>query len=211
MVLFQKQTTQGKDKYLKKQIKLKVLSLLFLVLLFSKNVAGEELNSKIIKYLQGLKSFSSNFVQSDGTLLEEGHIYIKDGIIRLDYTNPERTLKISNEKGVYINHELKEEEFFSTKKNIIKIFYDIFLKNSFLSSLTPKENNNAIVFEKIIQLESSKVNLTIFFETNPLILRKIISKTEGDLITISFYAHNYNAAFEESFFSFVPIYLDWLL
>ena len=208
MVLFQKQTTQGKDKYLKKQIKLKVLSLLFLVLLFSKNVAGEELNSKIIKYLQGLKSFSSNFVQSDGRHLEEGHIYIKDGIIRLDYTNPERTLKISNEKGVYINHELKEEEFFSTKKNIIKIFYDIFLKNSFLSSLTPKENNNAIVFEKIIQLESSKVNLTIFFETNPLILRKIISKTEGDLITISFYAHNYNAAFEESFFSFVPIYLD---
>ena len=59
MVLFQKQTTQGKDKYLKKQINLRVLSLLFLVILFSKSVAGEELNSKIIKYLQGLKSFSS--------------------------------------------------------------------------------------------------------------------------------------------------------
>ena len=208
MVLFQKQTTQGKDKYLKKQINLKVLGLLFLVILFSKSVAGEELNLKIIKYLQGLNSFSSKFIQSNEAYLEEGHIYIKDGIIRLDYTNPERTLKISNEKGVYINHELEEEEFFSTKKNIIKIFYDIFLKNSFLSSITPKENNNAVVFEKIIQLESNKVNLTIFFETNPLILRKIISKTENDLITISFYDHNYNVLFEESFFSFVPIYLD---
>ena len=66
MVLFQKQTTQGKDKYLKKQINLKVLGFLFLVILFSKSVAGEELNLKIIKYLQGLSSFSSKFIQSDG-------------------------------------------------------------------------------------------------------------------------------------------------
>ena len=113
--------------------------MLFLVILFSKNLIGEELNSKIITYLQGLNSFSSNFIQSDGTNLEQGYIYIKDDMIRLDYTNPDRTLKISKEKGVYINHELREEEFFSTKKNIIKIFYDIFLKNNFFSSLTPKE------------------------------------------------------------------------
>ena len=208
MVLFQKQTTRAKDKYLKKQISLKILGLLFLAIFFSKSLDGQELNSKIIKYLQGLNSFSSNFIQSDGTSLEEGYIYIKDGIIRLDYTNPERTLKISKEKGVYINHELEEEEFFSTKKNIIKIFYDIFLKNSFLSSLTPKESNSAVVFEKIIQLDSGKVHLTIFFETSPMILRKIISKTEDGLITISFYDHNYNVEFEEGFFSFVPIYLD---
>jgi len=208
MVLFQKQTTRAKDKYLKKQISLKILGLLFLAIFFSKSLDGQELNSKIIKYLQGLNSFSSNFIQSDGTSLEEGYIYIKDGIIRLDYTNPERTLKISKEKGVYINHELEEEEFFSTKKNIIKIFYDIFFKNNFLSSLSPKESNNAVVFEKIIQSESNKVHLTIFFETSPLILRKIISKTENDLISISLYDHNYNVVFKENFFSFVPIYLD---
>ena len=193
MVLFQKQTTQGKDKYLKKQINLKFWDCFFLVILFSKNLVGEELNSKIIKYLQGLNSFSSNFIQSNGTNLEQGYIYIKDDMIRLDYTNPDRTLKISKEKGVYINHELREEEFFSTKKNIIKIFYDIFLKNNFFSSLTPKENNKEIVFEKIIQSESTKVHLKIFFESNPLLLRKIISKTENDLISISFYDHNYNS------------------
>ena len=208
MVLFQRQTTQAKGKYLKKQISLKFLGLLFLTILFSKNLAGEELNSKIIKYLEGLNSFSSNFIQSDGTNLEEGYIYINNGIIRLDYTNPERTLKINKEKGVYINHELREEEFFSTKKNTLKIFYDFFLKNNFLSSFTPRESSNEVVFEKIIQLESNKVNLTIFFETSPLVLRKIISKTENDLISISFYDHNYNNVFEESFFSFVPIYLD---
>ena len=208
MVLFQKQTTQAKGKYLKKQINLKILGLLFFVILFSKSLFSEELNSKIITYLQGLKSFSSDFIQSNGTDLEQGYIYIKDDKIRLDYTNPDRTLKISKEKGVYINHALREEEFFSTKKNIIKIFYDIFLKNNFFSSLSPKENNKEIVFEKIIQTESTKVHLAIFFENSPLLLRKIISKTENDLISISFYDHNYNSIFEENFFSFVPIYLD---
>jgi len=208
MVLFQKQTTREKDKYLKKQISLKVLGLLFLAILFSKSLASEELNSKIINYLQALNSFSSNFIQSDGRHLEEGYIYIKDDMIRLDYTDPDRTLKINREKGVYINHELREEEFFSTKKNIVKIFYDIFLKNNFFSSLSPKESKKEIVFEKIIQLDSNKVHLKIFFEDSPLLLRKIISKTDNDLISISFYDHNYNSVFKESFFSFVPIYLD---
>ena len=208
MELFQKQITQAKDRYLKKQINFKILVLFFLAILCSKNLVGEELNSKIITYLQGLNSFSSKFIQSNGTHLEQGHIYIKDGIIRLDYNNPDRTLKISKEKGVYINHELREEEFFSTKKNIIKIFHDFFLKNNFLSSLSPKESNKEIIIEKMIQSESTKVFLKVFFENNPLLLRKIISKTESDLITISFYEHNYNSDFEKNFFSFVPIYLD---
>ena len=208
MVLFQKQTTRVKGKYSKKQSNYKVLGLLFFIILFSNSVVATELNSDIIKYLQGLSSFSSNFIQSDGTHLEQGYIYIKDDKIRLDYTNPDRTLKVSKEKGVYINHELKEEEFFSTKKNITKVFYDIFFKNNFLSSLTPKESSNEIVFEKTIQLESTNVNLKIFFESKPILLRKIISKTENDLISISFYDHDYNKVFEENFFSFVPIYLD---
>ena len=208
MELFQRQVTLVKDRCLKKQINFKGIAFLFIVIFFSKNLNSQELNSKINVYLEELLSFSSKFIQSDGSSLEEGYLYIKDGLIRLDYTNPDRTLKISREKGVYINHELREEEFFSTKKNIIKIFYDIFLKNDFFSSLTPKEHNKEIVFEKIIQSDTAKIHLKIFFESNPLLLRKIISKTEGNLISISFHNHNYNRVFEEGFFSFVPIYLD---
>ena len=66
MVLFQKQTTQVKGKYLKKQINFKI-SLDCFFNFFFKNLVSEELNSKIITYLQGLKSFSSNFIQSNGT------------------------------------------------------------------------------------------------------------------------------------------------
>jgi len=208
MGLFQKQTTQEKGKCLKKQINFKFLVLLFLAILFTKNLVGKELDSKITTYLQGLNSFSSKFIQSNGKYLEQGYIYIKNDIIRLDYNTPDRTLKISKKKGVYINHELREEEFFSTKKNIIKIFYDVFLENNFLSSFSFKESKKEVVFEKIIESESAKVQLKIFFENSPLLLRKIISKTENDLISISFYDHNYNSVFEENFFSFLPIYLD---
>ena len=129
MVLFQKQITQEKDKCLKKLINFRILGCFFLIILFSKNVIGEKLDSKIIKYLQGLNSFSSSFIQS-GNVLEEGYISIKDEMIRLDYNN-QKELKNQQRKRVYINHELREEEFFSPK-NIITIFYDIFKQKFFL-------------------------------------------------------------------------------
>ena len=208
MVLFLKQVAQAKDKCLKKQINFNAIAFLLLVIFFSKSLISKELNSKIDTYMEGLSSFSSKFIQSDGASLEEGHLYIKGDMIRLDYASPERTLKINREKGVYINHELKEEEFFSTKKNIIKTFYNIFLEENFFSSLPSKESNNQIVFEKNIMIDSTNTNIKIFFEIKPLLLRKIITKTENDYISISFYDHNFNAFFEKDFFSFVPIYLD---
>ena len=76
---------------------------------------------------------TSKFIQSSGTSVEEGYIYIDNDKIRLDYFNPDRTLKISRDKGVYINHELREEEFFSTKELLIKVFYDVFLDENFFS------------------------------------------------------------------------------
>ena len=120
---------QEKDKFLKKKFNLKFFSILIFIIFFSQNLISEELEYKIKKYVKNLNLFSSKFIQSNGTSLEEGLIYIKNTKIRLDYFYPDRTLKISKKKGVYINHELKEEEFFSTEKNIVKIFYDIFLNS----------------------------------------------------------------------------------
>ena len=101
MVLFQKQTTQVKGKYLKKQINFKIWVLFFLAIFLSGSLVSKELNSKINTYLQELESFSSNFIQSNGIDLEQGKLYIKDDMIRLDYANPDRTLKISKEKNTY--------------------------------------------------------------------------------------------------------------
>ena len=208
MELYQKQIMRGKDRFLKKQINLFFFSILFFIILFCKNTIGDEISFKIGNYIKNLNFFSSKFIQSNGTSLEEGYIYIKDTKIRLDYFHPKRTLIISKKKGVYINHELKEEDFFSTEKNIVRIFYDIFLDDSFFSSLIYLENNGEIIFEKTITVDSNKTNFKIFFENNPLLLRKIIAKTKDELISISFNEHNYNNDFDEKLFSFVPMYPD---
>jgi len=208
MELYQNQIMQEKDKFLKKQINLKIIIILFFIIFFSQNLIGLEINSKIERYVEGLNFFSSKFIQSNGNSLEEGYIYIKDSRVRLDYFYPERTLKISKKKGVYINHELKEEEFFSTQNNIIKIFYDIFQDENFFSSSEFKEKNGEIIFEKKIIIGSEETNLKIYFENKPLLLRKIITKTKDQIISISFSEHNYNNVFDKDFFSFVPIYFD---
>ena len=198
----------AKDKFLKKQTNLLLIKILFFIILFSKNTIGEQIDSKVENYIKSLNDFSSKFIQSNGVSLDEGSIYIKDAKIRLDYFYPDRTLIISKKKGVYINHELKEENFFSTKKNIARLFYDIFLDYSFFSSFVFEENSGEVVFEKKIIIDSKITYLKIFFENKPLLLRKIIAKSENEIISISFSEHNYNNDFDESLFSFIPMYLD---
>ncbi len=197
---------QAKGKFSKKQIDLLILSILFLTIFFPKDLVGEDLNFKIEKYVKNLNSFSSKFIQLNGSSIEEGYIYIKDTKIRIDYFNPKRTLKISKKKGVYINHELEEEEFFSTEKNIVKIFYDIFLDVNFFSSLVPHIGNGEIVYQKTITIEKNDVYLKIIFENSPLLLKKITSESDDEIISISFNDHNYNSSLERDFFSFVPKY-----
>ena len=197
---------RGKDRFLKKQINLFIFSILFFIILYCKNTTGDEISSKVGDYIKDLNFFSSKFVQSSGSSLEEGYIYIKDTKIRLDYFSPNRTLIISRKKGVYINHELKEEDFFSTEKNIVRIFYDIFLDDSFFSSLNFTENKRQVIFEKKITIDSNEANIKIFFENKPLLLRKIVAETEDEIISISFNEHSYNSVFDEKLFSFVPIY-----
>ncbi len=198
----------AKDRCLKKQIDLRVSLVFVLVVFFSTNLIGSQINDEISKYLKNMNSFSSKFIQSSGSSIEEGYIYIKDDKIRIDYFNPSRTIKVSSVKGVYINHELREEEFFSIEKNVIGIFYNIFFDKSFFASLKLKENKKQIVFEKNIIVDSKKINLKIYFENNPLLLRKIITEREEEFISFSLNEHNYNEVFEKDFFSFVPIYLD---
>ena len=199
---------QEKDRFLKKQINLKSFLMILFIIFFFKNCFGAEVNYKIENYFKNLNLFSSKFIQSNENFLQEGYIYIDNAKIRLDYFEPDRSIKISQNKGVYINHELKEEEFFSTKNNLVKIFYDIFLDESFFLSLSFEENKKEIIFKKNIFLESESIALKIFFENDPLLLRKIVANTNGGVVSISFMEHNYNNTFDKDFFSFVPIYLD---
>ena len=197
-----------KDKFLKKQINFLFVTALFVVIFVSKNLIGQEINLKIKNYIKNLNQFSSGFVQSSEASLEEGYIYIYENRLRIDYIKPDRTLKISEKKGVYINHELKEEEFFSTKNNIVKAFYDVFLNDDFFLSAEFEKKKGEVIFRKQVNTGSEIINLMVYFENNPLVLRKITAETKSDTISISFNEHKYNNVFEKEFFSFLPTYLD---
>ena len=208
MVSFQKQIMRVKDRFLKKQNNIFLFAIFFCLAVFSNNSNSNEIAFKIENYIKKLDFFSSKFIQSNGMSLEEGDIFINNKKIRLDYFKPHRTLIISKKKGVYINHELKEESFFSNESNIVHLFYDIFLDNNFYLSMKQKEVNGGVIFEKDLDIDSVKSNIKILFENNPLLLRKIIISNESEKITVSFSGHKYNNTFDDNLFSFVPMYLD---
>ena len=74
----------AKDRCLKKQINLRISIVFVLVIFFSSNLIGSQINDEIAKYLKNMNSFSSKFIQSSGFSIEEGYIYIKDDKKKLD-------------------------------------------------------------------------------------------------------------------------------
>ena len=112
---------QAKDKFLEK------INLLFfiLVLFFSNNLYAANIYEKIFNYNYSLKNSSANFIQTNLNQVQEGVIFFGDDRIKINYNNPEKlTIILSEKKGMYINHELEESEFFVTKRSYIKIFFD---------------------------------------------------------------------------------------
>ena len=109
-----------KDKFFEKT------KLIILILCFSQNLNAENLYEKIFNYNDELKNSSANFIQTNINHVQEGKIFFGDERIKIDYNNPEKlTIILSDKKGVYINHELQESEFFATKKSYIKNFFDL--------------------------------------------------------------------------------------
>ena len=108
-----------------------------------------------------------------------------------------------------INNNNKQSFLFGPKKSGKSFLSQIWLKKN--NGLELKENfellldyKKNVLIDELLLFDEEK----IFFVVKPLLLRKIISKTENNYISISFYDHNFNEIFEKDFFSFVPIYLD---
>ena len=86
----------------------------------------ENFYDKIFNYNNELKNSSANFIQTNINHIQEGVIFFGDERIKINYNNPEKlTIILSDKKGIYINHELQESEFFGTRKSYIKNFFDI--------------------------------------------------------------------------------------
>ena len=165
-----------KDKYLEK-----INYLIFLVIiLFSQGLIAETLKLKIIKYNNDLKNSSALFLQNDGDSLEEGIIYFGIDRIKIDYTKPIKlTLILSEKKGIYTNHELRESQYFNTNKSYIKVFFKILKGDNFLDK--PKMLENFVELNHDFSLNNNIYKIKIIYEYDPIKLRKIIFKTSCNL------------------------------
>ena len=84
--------------------------------------------NKVINYLDNLHLFSASFIQNDGETLSEGLISIGMKRIRVEYLTPSKILIILDDnKAMYYNYELQEDEFFAN--------YQIVYSQSYLISI----------------------------------------------------------------------------
>ena len=193
-----------KDKCLKK-INLLVI---FLIICFSKNLVAENISAKLINYNKNLKNSSALFIQTNGESVEEGVIYFGDERIKIDYIKPTKlTLILSEKKGVYINHELKESQYFNTNKSYVRVFFKIFNKNKFTDKLNITVSENTIQISESVDLDNNFYNIKIMYENDPIKLRKIKVLNGDEMLDLGFFNFNIEKKFRKNFFSMVDPYL----
>ena len=200
-----KQTTQARDMFLRNE---KYLNYFFLVLflIFSYKVESDtNIKIKTLDYLNSLQYFSASFIQNDNESLSEGKVYIGEKRVRAEYLSPSKILIILDEdKAMYYNYELEEDEFFNPKNTNAWFFYDIFRNPYFFEDSKIVVKNNEIMLEKSgVDSEETKYLINVYFENSPVILRKIEVFLNGEFLQISIFDHNYNENFEKSFFKLI--------
>ena len=108
-----------KDRYLKRIN----FFIIFLIIFFSSELIAEDEIFKLIDYNQSLKKSSALILQTSEDLISEGTIFFGEERIKVDYSSPNKITIIMSKKGIYINHELQETQFFNTSKSYVKFFF----------------------------------------------------------------------------------------
>ncbi len=196
---------QEKDKFLKK------ISYIFFITIFfvSENLAANNIKSELLIYNKELNNTSVSFIQSDGETIEEGIIFVGADRIKIDYKAPKKlTFVLSQKKGMYVNHALKEVQYFDTKKNIIKVFFKILTGNDFFESSDIQVLNKEILIEKYFEIDKNLYKTQIIYENNPLKLRKIKVLENNNILEVGFFNHNNLKVLKRNFFSLINPYLN---
>ena len=178
--------------------------IVFLILSFKVD-SNTNIKTKILDYLNSLQYFSASFIQNDNETLSEGKVYIGKKRVRADYLSPSKILIILDEdKAMYYNYELEEDEFFNPKNTNAWFFYDVFRNPYFFEDSKIIVKNNEIILNKSgFDSEETKYLINIYFENNPVILRKIEVFINDAFLQISIFDHNYNEDFDKNFFKLI--------
>ena len=161
--------------------------------------------AEILNHLSKLKNFSASFLQNDGEELSEGKVYIGKNRVRAEYLYPIKILIILDEnKAMYYNYDLEEDEFFNPKNTNAWFFYDIFRNPLFFRNAELQLNDNELILEKKgLDNEEREYIIKVHFENRPIVLRKIEVWLEEDFLEISIYNHNYNEKYDKDFFKLI--------
>ena len=190
---------------LSKKINFLKILITLILLFFIKDVRSSELNTNhIVEYIENLVNFSASFIQKSNQSIEEGSFYIGEKRVRVEYDLPSKILIIlDKKKAMYYNYELDENEFFNPKDTSAWFFFEIF-KNPefFLKSNFSSIDKNLVIYTKGIS-NDELYELTVYFEEDPLILRKINLKIGDSSILISIFDHRYEEVFNKNFFKLI--------
>ncbi len=186
----------------------KYLSYFYIVvfLILSHKVdSNTNIKIKILDYLNSLQYFSASFIQNDNATLSEGKVYIGKKRVRVEYFSPSKILIVLDEdKAMYYNYELEEDEFFNPKNTNAWFFYDIFRNPYFFKDSKIVVKDKEIILKKIVfDNEETKYLINIYFENSPVLLRKIEVFANDTFLQISIFDHNYNEDFEKNFFKLI--------
>ena len=193
------------EKYL-----LNILIIVFYLFAFKAHSASED-KTEVLNYLSSLSDFSASFLQSDGENLSEGRVYIGKKRVRAEYFLPTKILIIlAEDKAMYYDYALEEDEFFNPKNTNAWFFYDIFRNPLFFEDGKIEVKNNELLLEKKgIDNEEKNFFIRVLFEKQPLILRGIEVVINDDVLKLSIYNHSYNEVFDKNFFKLInPNYLN---
>ena len=196
---------QAKDMFLKNHKYIKYLYVIIFLILSYNVEANTKIKIKILDYLNSLQYFSASFIQSDNETLSEGMVYIGENRVRAEYLSPSKILIVLDEdKAMYYNYELEEDEFFNPKKTNAWFFYDIFRDPNFFEGGKIKLKNKEIILEKSgFDDEEKKYLINVYFENNPIVLRKIEVFINDEFLQISIFNHSYNEDFDKDFFKLI--------
>lgn len=196
---------QAKDKFFEK---INLIILVF-ILCFSHSSYAVNIYNEIFKYNNSLKNSSANFIQTNHNYVQEGEIFFGEKRVKITYKIPQKlTLILSEKKGVYINHELEESEFFLTKKSYIRFFFDIFYTNIDTGKINIKQSDRQIEVSEKIQIDNSFFEIKIIYENEPIKLRRLEITSDDEKVKMGFFDHKFENVFDKSFFSMIDPYLN---
>ena len=184
--------------------------ILFLILSY-KAESNTDIKIKILDYLNSMQNFSASFIQNDNETLSEGMVYIGKKRVRAEYLLPSKILIVlAEDKAMYYNYELEEDEFFNPKNTNAWFFYDIFRNPFFFENSKITVKNEEVILQKSgVDEEETKYSINVYFENNPVILRKIEVFIIDEFFQMSIFNHNYNMDFDKNFFKLInPKLLD---